>query len=53
MVAGVVVMVHHQSEWVRHRWVVMFALFMREVKGRGDPARRREMEKMQRRERKK
>jgi len=27
----------HRSEWVRHRWVVMFALFMREVKGRGDP----------------
>ena len=37
VVAGVVARVHHRSEWVRHRWVVMFALFMREVKGRGDP----------------
>jgi len=37
MVAGVVVRVHHRLEWVRHRWVVMFVLFMREVKGRGDP----------------
>ncbi|QCE03599.1 hypothetical protein DEO72_LG8g1624 [Vigna unguiculata] len=27
----------HWSEWVRHRWLVMFALFMHEVKGRGDP----------------
>ncbi|QCE10238.1 hypothetical protein DEO72_LG10g1466 [Vigna unguiculata] len=38
VVAGVVARVHHRSEWVRHRWVMMFALFMREVKGRGDPA---------------
>jgi len=37
VVASVVAGVHHRSEWVRHRWVVMFALFMREVKGRGDP----------------
>jgi len=36
VVAGVVARVHHQSEWVRHRWVVMFSLFIREVKGRGD-----------------
>ena len=21
--------VHHRSEWVQHRWMVMFALFMR------------------------